>query len=291
MKYSSGILILTLFLIAERSSTIDAIRCYACSSWNAQCGTTITTTTNLQWNTESCSGSCFTRKGTDGIIYRGCSSGFWFNPALSSTETSRTIGGVIWCFCNSELCNTAECSAATATTVATTTVSGATTVATTGARASSLRCLDCSSYNAACGATVTDTTNIGTVPCSSPNKCYTRTDSSGIVRRGCSAGFWPVVNASTTCEVKNGETWCYCENASSCNTAACTSCSTTTITTTTSSGTTTATTSSGTTATTTTTAASCTTADSQLCQFITCGQDASADAVCPIKCSCGGVIS
>lgn len=41
-----------------------------------------------------------------------------------------------------------KCSAATATTVATTTVSGATTVATTGARASSLRCLDCSSYNA-----------------------------------------------------------------------------------------------------------------------------------------------
>lgn len=40
-------------------------------------------------------------------IRRGCSSGFYFNPALSSTETCRTVNGLVWCFCSTDSCNTA----------------------------------------------------------------------------------------------------------------------------------------------------------------------------------------
>jgi hypothetical protein len=93
-------------------------------------------------------------------IRRGCSSGFFFNPALSSAETSRTINGLLWCFCNTDNCNTPEvkkifiyklfqfftffflkCST-TATTDSTTT-----TATTTISRPTSLRCLECSAFN------------------------------------------------------------------------------------------------------------------------------------------------
>ncbi len=40
------------------------------------------------------------------VIRRGCTSSFFFNPALSSAETSRTINGIPWCFCNTDNCNT-----------------------------------------------------------------------------------------------------------------------------------------------------------------------------------------
>lgn len=71
---------------------------------------------------------------------------------------------------------------------------------------------------------------------------------------------------------------CY---AFKCSASAATTATTTTATTTTTSTTTAS----------TTTAFSCATADSQLCQFITCGQNTAADAVCPIKCKCNGIIT
>ena len=68
---------------------------------------------------------------------------------------------------------------------AATTVS-ATTVAATSAtvsiiRASNLRCLDCTSWNSACGDTVAVpiSFSISTVPCNIQYQCFTRIDAQG----------------------------------------------------------------------------------------------------------------
>ncbi len=94
----------------------------------------------------------------------------------------------------------------------------------------SLRCLDCTSYSSACGDTVAaGSLPYSTVPCATPYKCFTRTDAQGIIHRGCTDRFYYQPSSTTTSEVKNGENWCYCNSADSCNGNSASSCSTSTI--------------------------------------------------------------
>ena len=74
---------------------LDTLQCLSCSSHNPNCGT------------ENCNGLCFTRTDPNGIIYRGCTQGFWFDPPLLTTETCRFANGAFWCLCNSDRCNLA----------------------------------------------------------------------------------------------------------------------------------------------------------------------------------------
>ncbi|XP_067661634.1 uncharacterized protein [Haliotis asinina] len=57
-----------------------------------------------------CPELCFARTHIwhPGVIYRGCSSGFWLPRPLPTSGCMTDSRGDTWCFCNSNECNTMQ---------------------------------------------------------------------------------------------------------------------------------------------------------------------------------------
>ncbi|CAF1057157.1 unnamed protein product [Brachionus calyciflorus] len=81
-----------------------------------------------------------------------------------------------------------------------------------------LSCLKCNSMERNCGLTVTRVYDVSTENCQS--HCYIRTNSTGIIKRGCADGFSYASESmipDNGCAIRNNEYWCWCNEKNFCN--------------------------------------------------------------------------
>lgn len=81
-----------------------------------------------------------------------------------------------------------------------------------------LVCLKCNSMDKNCGLTVARVYDVSSTMCSS--RCYMRTNSSGIITRGCSDELSMDFNLKIPqngCAILNNVYWCWCNGKDFCN--------------------------------------------------------------------------
>lgn len=103
-------LLLVSFLITIFLKETYGLYCITCTSYNSNCGTTVTDSTYMRYNMEPCNRRCFIRTDSSGVVTRGCDIGYYFSSSeLTTTNGCITKNGEYWCFCTTgDLCNTAN---------------------------------------------------------------------------------------------------------------------------------------------------------------------------------------
>lgn len=82
----------------------------------------------------------------------------------------------------------------------------------------SLACLKCSSMERNCGLTVAKVYDVSSISC--PSSCYIRTNSTGVITRGCTDDLginFDYKIPQNGCAIRNNVYWCWCNGKDFCN--------------------------------------------------------------------------